>query len=201
MYAFKYLLSITILFFGLITSCQKDSPEEMLTQSALKSEMDQYILETIKSTNTPFDWNTVSDERIFQALTLTDNILVVGYSDGIQPNINSRDAILNLVYQLEKKSTIKLGELDDVLIYKDDVLGFVSVKISKLETLQEIRKMNEVTFVEVNGYPIDMEVIRAFTGTTSTPQHKSNLLNARTEMILDPFLQDPEYCTTGFKLR
>jgi hypothetical protein len=73
------------------------------------------------------------------------------------------------------------------------VLGFVSVKISKLKTLQEIRKMNEVTFVEVNGYPIDMEVIRAFTGTTSTPQHKSNLLNARTEMILDPFLQDPEY--------
>jgi hypothetical protein len=69
--------------------------------------MDQYILETIKSTNTPFDWNTVSDERIFQALTLTDNILVVGYSDGIQPNINSRDAILNLVYQLEKKSTIQ----------------------------------------------------------------------------------------------
>jgi serine protease len=67
------------------------------------------------------------------------------------------------------------------------------VKISKLKTLQEIRKMNEVTFVEVNGYPIDMEVIRAFTGTTSTPQHKSNLSNARTEMILDPYLQDPEY--------
>ncbi|MEZ5006877.1 MAG: S8 family serine peptidase [Chitinophagales bacterium] len=187
--SFSFLLLLLIVF----VSCQKDLTETGIEVSAVKAELDQYVLETIKSSNEAFDWNEQSDEIFYKALTLTDNILVLGYTDGITKNISARDAILKKVYQLENKQAENFGALDDVLIYKDDVLGFISVKISKFETLQQLRALPSVTFAEVNGYPIDMEVIHAFVGYPTVAHKSTSTNNNRRDMILDPYQTNPDY--------
>lgn len=184
-----YLVVILLVF----VSCQSDLKDSGIEVSAVKAELDQYILETIQTSNQAFDWNEQSDEVFYKALTVTDNILVLGYTDGIAKNLDARNRILEKVYALEKKQAENFGELDDVLIYKDDVLGFVSVKITSFETLQQLRALPEVTFAEVNGYPIDMDVIRAFAGYPTTANKTSPTDNERRDMILDPYQTDPDY--------
>jgi hypothetical protein len=157
-----------------------------------KDALDEWILETIREEQKPFDWNRVDDEIFWQAMRLTDRTLVVGYSDGVHASGTARDEILEAIVAMEGGAAA--AGLQDILVYDDPVLGFMMVRIDRLETLRAIRQMPSVTFTEVNEYVIDLETIGAFTGvSSSSPLPAVQPAVQRRDMILDPFQEDPDY--------
>lgn len=177
---------LAILSFFIVISCQPDTVTEAV-QQADQDSLDELIFNTIRSTDQPFDWNTVSDEIFWQALTLTDNIVVLGYGDGVTNDLSLKEQALARVRELEGQ--------DVVPVYEDDVLGYMAVKISRMETLKEIRKL-PLTFTEVNGYPIAMEKFGKYIVTeddVTGPAYRANQGQFTPDMILDPFQEDPDY--------
>lgn len=185
-------ISLFLLVIVLLGSCQSDITDIAL-ETGDKASMDQYILESIQESQEPFDWNQVNDLMLWQALDMTDRTLVIGYGDGVLNTVSARNSILEKVYALEGLSTDRIGETDEVLLYKDDVLGFMMVKISSMETMQAVRQMSEVSFVEVNDYQIELETIRTFTGVGQPDTDPGMDQPQRRDMILDPQQSDPDY--------
>ena len=199
---------LPIILFTMLLACQREHILNTDLASADKNGMDEYILQAIKESNAPFDWNDADDATLWQALLLTDKTLVIGYSDGVNTDASSLSAILQTVYESEDKIADQLGDIDDLLIYKDDVLGFMMVRIDRFETLQKVRELDIVTFTEVNDYIIEMEKISEFTGvSTPIPTQSSQRNNAAVsntsmpEIILDPYLTDPPYTEQVFNYK
>lgn len=180
-------------FITLFVSCIKEDSVYTSSLITQKSDLDDFVYDKILSTNEPFDWETLDDENLFKSLEFSDNILVVGYSDGINTDVSLRDKLLSKIYQLEGKSPSALGELDDVLIYKDDVLGFFSVKINKISTLKSIRKESKVLFAQPNEYVLDLKRF-GFEVGTSQSNTASSKINA-TGTFINPFDENKDYLT------
>ena len=187
---------LTVIFcFILTVYCQKETATDSMSiqvNQSDKLEMDHYILQKIKDSNEPFDWNLESDEMLHKAIKLTDDILVVGYTNGISKDLNTRDEILLDIYNWEGKTSNELGSLDDLLIYKDDDLGFMSLKINHLSTLQKVRELSTVKYVEANGYGIDYDLIKSYADSEPI-NHIDDVSNNRREVVLDPLQTDPDY--------
>jgi hypothetical protein len=137
-----FLLVLVFIF----SSCKKDNSIQSPFLNDKKG-LDQYILDKIKLTDEPFDWNSESDEILSKALQLSDNRLVVGYSDGVNPDKSLGFQLLRKVYELENKTPKALGQADDVLHSIDEDLGYFTVKISHPSTLKEIRQLSGVAFI------------------------------------------------------
>lgn len=160
-----------------------------------KEALDRYILQHIKDNDKPFDWNEAPDDMLFRALELTNNILVIGYGDGLSADLNARDAILAAVYESEGKQTGEQAGENAVLQYKDDVLGFMGVKVHKLETLERVRSMPGVTFTEAAEYPISYELMLEYAGKSpgNTIANRPVSPAMPQDMILDPANDNPDY--------
>lgn len=174
-------LLLTLLF---LASCQKNPIELPNSAIAEKRDLDNYIIDKIKATDEPFDWADTDDDVLFKALTFSDKILVVGYSDGINTDKALGERLLRKVYEVEGKSPSRLGELDETLIYKDDELGFFSVKLSKISTLKSIRKEQGVVFTQPNEYVPDLKLLGLESGGIPLPSNAASKVAA---MKLDPF--------------
>ena len=69
-----------------VNACQPDLKVED-NISVDKDQLDDFIFQTIRETNQPFDWNQMDDETLYKGLLVTDGILVVGDAAGFGLNM------------------------------------------------------------------------------------------------------------------
>jgi len=191
---FSFLL-LAAVFLLMGTSCESDLPAPVITQDDLSEEiqsikdvLDQEILDVIRETGKPFDWNEASDDMIFRAILVTGYPIVVGYLNHVNGR-ETRDELLSLVYESEGVNTARLGELDEVLAYKEDLLGFFHVNIKNLETISQLRKSSRLGYIEMAGYPILLDEMAAFYASEGVSEQTITARN----MVLDPYQESPDY--------
>lgn len=181
----------TLVFvFSFLSSCKKEESSLTGARISNKVELDNYIINKIKSTEEPFDWANTDDEMLFKALKFSDKTLVVGYSDGTNTNVSTGRKLLSRVYELEGKHPKNLGELDEVLTYKDEELGFFSVKIEKQSTLTSIRQEADVLFTQPHNYTPDLKLLGLDRGGIPLPGGGASKVAAKQ---LDPFNPNISY--------
>jgi hypothetical protein len=182
-----FILVVTVFVFN---SCKKDHS----IQSPFindKNDLDQYILDKIKSTDEPFDWNSESDEILLKALQLSDNKLVVGYSDGVNVDKSLGLQLLKKVYELENKIPKTLGQPDDVLHSIDEDLGYFTVKITNPSSPKGIRQFSEVTFAQPNEYVPNLKLL----GIEGDVNSSSSAFKIGSNIFIDPYDESIDYPT------
>lgn len=181
---------LTFLMLLLVLSCQNESSiESPFTDT--KQELDTYIFDKIKNNNEPFDWNEESNDLIFKALKLSDNKLVVGFSDGVNINKNVGLEIVSKISKLQEN--IEEGGLK----YFDDELGFFVTQVSDVSVLSEIRRMKGVTFIQPNEYVPDLK----FFGASSGVQNSTSASKRSSNKIIDPYDETIPYADQIFNYK
>lgn len=134
-----------------------------------KQQIDKLIITSLQKTN-EFNWNTVSDEIIWSALMHSDSILTIGYKPADIGDISGRMASVQVNDQRwiearqkitrEIKSSVSrkgkkqsASRIDDV--YTHHVLPFIELKITDIEVVSALRKLNTVRYVEPLSYEVD----------------------------------------------
>jgi subtilisin family serine protease len=101
-----------------------------------------------------FDWNNMSDQVLWSATVHGDHILTIGYgnkgesfrgSDNLRL-ITSKEGIVSEVISSE------ISTRKDVLIEDDPILNVIDVKVTSIETISELRKREDIRYLEPNGY-------------------------------------------------
>jgi subtilisin family serine protease len=152
----NYLIWMMIMLF--IASCTNnesiiENNDETFQEKLLSVQeiMDQ-INETIELEGS-FDWTKADDQLLWSATVHGSNLLTVGYgdnNDGFRLSENNRakqikTTILNVIKSSEKTSK------EDVLIYEDPLLNYIDVKVEGLNTIRELRKLNNIRYLEPDG--------------------------------------------------
>ncbi len=154
-----------ILFvFGLllVVSCSKDDPNENVdlnsdvieSQELLsKKEINSFIESELKA-NGDIIWKDASDKMLFSAVMHGGGILSVGFGEegesfSTQKSsrlLDARSNVLNIVQSSEGISK------SNAVVYDYDVLNVVDVKISSIETIQELKAADQIRYLDPLGY-------------------------------------------------
>lgn len=153
----NYLIwMMTIIFLSSCTNneevldnTQEQTQEKLLTVQEVMNKID----ETIQNEGS-FDWKNADDQLLWSATVHGSNILTVGYgaeNESFTTEKNGRgkeikNAILQVVQQNEKTTK------EDVLIHEDAVLNYIDVKVSGLQTIKELRKLQNIRYLEPDGF-------------------------------------------------
>lgn len=148
-----------------IASCSNEENEainqevsqEELQQEPLKPEqINQAIHEEIRL-NGSFDWKDASDHLLWSAVMQGNNVVTIGYgssdrafqkdTEGSHETIKNN--LLNVARNLEDVST---NRDETLLIYDDEILTVIDMKVEKIETIQELRNSKNVRYLEPGGY-------------------------------------------------
>lgn len=173
----NYFRNLFLLALIIVSSCTDDSQlllenESTATKTAdtsqelLSIEEINEIINQILKEKGDFSWQDVTDQVLWSAIVHGDNILTIGYGNkgesfrisNNQRLIQAKDDIIQQVTQLE--STAKR----EALIDDDATLNVIEVKVSLLETIKNLRKRNDIRYLEPNGY--------SFFGNEAFPQNQ-----------------------------
>lgn len=132
------------------------SQEDPLTQELINQEIEQQL-----SNQGDFNWKNTSDHFLWSAVQQGDSILTIGYlADKVDLSGNktqlraaSKSRILGLLQTLEGNQTSKTNKKrEDVLIYDDEYLNVIDVKVTELQTISKLRKDKDIRYMEPGGY-------------------------------------------------
>ncbi len=145
-----------------LTSCNQDfkettfateqEPEKSLTPSEIVKNIDDSFKAKGK-----FDWNETSDLMVWSAALEGQNILAVGYGNESFRTYETKDIKDLKTKILELISTTEGKKTEEILMYEDDVLNYFDVVITKFETVQKLRKLNGIRYVEPTGYALPQD--------------------------------------------
>ncbi|UOB18336.1 S8 family peptidase [Abyssalbus ytuae] len=165
----KLVCGVAVVSALFITSCSKDNlnsesgintPEISEQKDPLSVDEINRIINEILQREDNFHWNDVSDFVLWSALKHGDNILTIGYgtdkndysNKGTASQKSSKDKIISFVKSMEDKIAQQKGE--DVLIYDDEFLTIIDMKVEKLETIKELRSEFAIRYMEPSGYSL-----------------------------------------------
>ncbi|XLS28340.1 S8 family peptidase [Flavobacteriaceae bacterium M23B6Z8] len=161
----KLIINMSLLSVLFMASCsneekeainQEVSQEELQQDPLTPEQINQTINEEIRL-NGSFDWKDASDHLLWSAVMQGNNILTVGYgssdrayqkdTEGSHQSI--KNSLLDVAKNLEDVST---NRDETLLIYDDEILTVIDIKVEKIETIQELRKSSGVRYLEPGGY-------------------------------------------------
>ncbi len=132
----------------IIFSCKKEVNNYRQVDS-----INQEIKETITTNKTLFDWNEQSTDFIFRALqTCEDRSITIGY----ETDLRSSNAILKeaIIAAVEKNEGLNRNQ---ILLDENDKLATLKIRINNKKTLESVRNLGGVDFVEVTNFKYDRE--------------------------------------------
>ncbi|MEM9990792.1 MAG: S8/S53 family peptidase [Bacteroidota bacterium] len=160
----------------LLASCSKDSnlglenhitSEETQPTHLTAEQVDDYIIETIKRTEDSFDWSEASDEVMWAATRLSDEIVVVGYKPESWSDEDARDymftyeegkSLSDEVLQAKKGilSALNIDEtadLSEYIVNENDNFMSLHLKINDIASLKALRTSKYVRYVDATYHP------------------------------------------------
>ena len=166
---------LTSLF--VVSSCTQDTqliPEDNSTnriadvsQELLSIEEINEVIDQILRDKGDFNWMEVSNQVLWSATVHGDGILTIGYGNKgeafrtstNQRLSNTKNEIIDLVLSVESATK------KEAVYEEDKVLNVVDVKIAAIETSKELKKRNDIRYLEPNGY--------SFFGNEAFPQNQT----------------------------
>lgn len=181
---------ITILCLSLLiaAACQRQdelsqAPDTTPNDGVIaKDKIDSFVMETIQRTNQPFDWKDASDAILWSALVQSEKVLSVGYRTSPNEDVASkiheiniqdsewskaRQQVLNLIFEEERLTNSALKTPQDLIIYQEDVLPVLDVRVENLSTIQKLRQSGLVRYAEPMGYATKSQLSNAKVASSS----------------------------------
>lgn len=192
----KYL-SIAALAMILLFGCTKDTLTETseITKSSdplTTAEMNDYLNSSIESSGV-FNWSTVDAHFIWSAAMQSDSIFALGYQPTGIVDLDSkihtidiessdwlkvRRDLLEMILEGEKE--IGAAEkINDLLPHgKPNILPTMALRITNEKTIERLKEMDEVRYLEPMGYSIpsmyQQAAIRSNSGCNGSPSYNLN---------------------------
>jgi hypothetical protein len=144
------------------TSCQNGidfNPKEQSNQPIKPlspAEINAEIRNQVEHTGT-FNWKNASDLMIWSAAINGDSILSIGYGTAefdelkSQATLQAKQNIVDKVIALEKGSGINVSA-KNIVIADGDILNYVDLKITDLNTVTKLRQGGNIRYIEPVGY-------------------------------------------------
>lgn len=139
----------------LINDPQNNQKKQESTRLLSSVEIEATIDKSFQEKNT-FNWKEASHQLIWSAAVEGQNILSIGYgskSESFSINRNqslrtTKETILNIVMQSEQLPR------KEILLYEDPILNYIDIKVTKLETIERIRSLDKIRYVEPTAYEL-----------------------------------------------
>lgn len=175
----KFSLGILALVLLFVTSCTQDTlevPSEetanktaQVSQELLPIEKINSIIENELTENGSFSWATVSDQVLWSATVHGSNILTIGYGnkgESFRTSENQRlsDAKNQILAVISANEGVGVSAS---LIEDDAILNVIDVQVASLKTITDLRKRNDIRYLEPNGYSF-------FEASGTNPQNLSS---------------------------
>jgi subtilisin family serine protease len=158
----KKLKLIAFLLLLIIAACTKDNDlqtdvndnliQEPLTGIEINQRIDKKIAESGR-----FAWLDADDFLLWSAAMRGDSILSIGFGKTPFETLKStqtielKNKIIEVIIENEKESSLKSQD-QDLVLYEDPILNYIDVKISNIESIRELRKMEGIRYIEPAGY-------------------------------------------------
>lgn len=162
----KFILGAFALFF--VASCtQNDSIEE--TNQNESSQLKALTLDEVNSQITSiildkgsFDWSEASDHLLWSASIYGDNILTVGYGneeESFRTEKTERLTSMKKEIILSIKTSSSEKGKKDIVIFEDNTLNLIDVKVTGISTIKMLRENSNVRYIEPEGYVYSGELL------------------------------------------
>jgi len=137
-----------------VSQTEKETIENLVPMSP--AEINQEIKTSIEETG-DFSWNNASELMIWSAATHSQNIVTVGYGETAFTDNKSTKLEAIKTSLIEKISNLEnVGSTNktqkSVLIFEDENLNLIDVEITSIETIKELRKDENVRYIEPANY-------------------------------------------------
>ncbi len=159
-------------------------------QLVAKAEIDQHI-RAVMDRDGVYDWKHAPDDVLYSAAMQSDSIFAIGYqtsaTDDLENNIhlidinspdwlNTRDKLLALILKNEQDLEPETTLLDLLPYGYPEDLPSMEVKITHPATINTLRKMEEIRYLESISYVLapDNAVERSSSGCGVTPNYNLN---------------------------
>ncbi|WP_452221699.1 S8 family peptidase [Lacinutrix salivirga] len=159
----KLSIGLLLLGFLIFNACSKDDvvpTQEELSQTQQDfskpltiKQINDKINDFIK-TKGEFNWNLVSDHTLWSAIHHGDNILTIGYGEKGQSFSEVKDNKLleNLSTIIATVETSENYKRNDQNIVEHEIINVVDVRIENYKTLLKLKELNNIRYLEPNGY-------------------------------------------------
>ncbi len=193
----KTILSLTLLF--AIFSCSKEvnfeQEAENLQEPLSRLEINSKIQESIENTG-DFEWKEEDAHTIWSAVKLGDGILTVGYGnspDNFERNASSKNIKENILkLALENENLIQQKTTKDILVYDDENLNVLDIKIENIATVKSLLSDNKVRYIEPGAYTLlDKKEARSDSSSSSGCGYSSSTLNVNDYRTISPGAKVP----------
>jgi len=164
----KQLLGAMCLMLLSAVSCtNEDLASEVIQEEAIESQellsriQINEVIDSSLETTGDFNWKDASDQVLWSALNHGEFILTVGYgedaddisSKGSSAQEAAKKDLLSLVTRLEQAEDKRTSKDEKILIYDDEFLTIMDLKVEKLATIKALRADNRIRYMEPAGYP------------------------------------------------
>ncbi len=147
-----------------------------------RAEINEQVLAELLSTD-QFDWKSVDDYTVWSATVQGDSILSIGYQplgfqdiDHRMHEINVQDpawqAVRQAIIQLVVEETNRLHpaaevKAEDILAFGEKQLPYLNIQVSDYEIIAQLRRIEQIRYVEPMGYGSEWTVTRSGKGCGS----------------------------------
>tara|TARA_R110002073_G_scaffold279026_1_gene442941 strand:+ start:201288 stop:202793 length:1506 start_codon:yes stop_codon:yes gene_type:complete len=120
------------------------------------AEIDAQIKESFELNGT-FDWKDTSNQLLWSAAIHGNNILTVGYgakdeSFSFEKSNRLTSIKQEIINTIKTTASVTAKSTEDILVYEDETLNYIDVKVSDLSTVAALRKNSLIRYLEPNGY-------------------------------------------------
>ncbi len=157
-----YVLIALVLFWA---SCSKDTKDVELVKTdksisqklMTPDQINAFIEKEIEFTGN-FEWTKAPDIVLWSAIYHGNNIITIGfgkseYSTGKDASvIKIKNEIIDFVAKTESELSGKKISATDISLFDGEILNYIDLKIENMETLQKVRSLNNIRYIEPSGY-------------------------------------------------
>ncbi len=160
----KKTLTIVFALFLMAACTKQEEPEVQKENNLLETlvpmdpkEINLEIKTSLQSTG-DFNWNNATDYMLWSAAMHGDSMLTIGYGKSAfgqhksTENESVKLEIVDQIIELENITSNGFKSAETPLVYDDDVLNFIDVRVTSLETVKEIRLNSMVRYIEPSAY-------------------------------------------------
>ncbi|HIP47510.1 MAG TPA: serine protease [Lutibacter sp.] len=155
------LLSISLLLFSckkndeLINDSQDNQKQQEPTRLLNSVEIEAAIDQSFQEKNS-FNWKEASNQLIWSAAIEGQQVLSIGYGDKSESFSLDRSTTLIALKEEIIELVMQIEELPrkEILLYEDAVLNYIDLKVSKLETIEALRNLERIRYIEPTAYEL-----------------------------------------------
>jgi serine protease len=182
-------LFLSSVFILLLIGCSKEpiAPSHIEQGDPMtRSEMDAIIFKKLEETNTVYYWSDASELMLWSASVQSDSMMSLGYKPAGSGNIlntiheidlndkawvEAREKLIDYIVEATNQQfpALNVKAKDLVRNLDNQYLPTLDVKIFSLDIITQLRKMEEVRYLEPMGYGIEPINTRSGSGCNNSP--------------------------------